>query len=113
MATSYRKTEVVAMLLCDFDCLRGVRKFLNCYRTLLHTVCSWGDVFLVKTLIHECKMNVNVPDDQNNTPLHVAASCGEEDVVLMLISECKCDLTVRGHLNRTLLHSACSGGNAT
>ena len=42
-------------------------------RSLLHQACCSGSVSLVQTLIREHKADVNVRDDQNNTPLCVAA----------------------------------------
>ena len=81
-------------------------------RSLLHLACEEGDVNLVQFLIRVHNANMNVRDDENNTPLHVAALSGKEEVVLSLI-KLGCDITLKGSLGRSLLHQACRGGNVS
>ena len=55
--------------------------------------------------------DVNLHDEQNNSPLHVAAYTGRKEVALCLIDEFNCDPSTTGYLGETLLHKACRGGS--
>ncbi len=79
-------------------------------RSMLHIACSVGNVTFVQSLV-QLGANVNLQDDEGNTPVHVAALCGREEVTLVLINTFKCDINLRGHLGRSLLHCACRGSS--
>ena len=81
--------------------------------TLLHGACYGGNLSLVRTLVRDYKADVNVRDNQDNTPLHVAAQNGREEVVLVLVRVFGCSTEVRGYVGRSVLHDACSGGNVS
>ena len=59
----------------------------------------------------EYQADINIRDDENNTPLHVAAIYGREDAVLALLDHDMCNLNANGGSGRSLLHCACIGGN--
>ena len=74
MAAYSGKKEVALFLINEVGCDINVKGSFG--QSLLHFACSGGDVSLVQTLIRDHKADINVRDDQNNTPLHVAAVYG-------------------------------------
>ena len=63
-----------------------VERYLN--RTLLHVVCSVGNVTFAQELIfNEHEPDIYFQDDEQNYPLHVAALYGRENMVMTLINE--------------------------
>lgn len=52
--------------------------------TPLHTVCTWGDVSAVKTLL-EAGANVNARGDMDGGPLFNAVISGNADVIRILL----------------------------
>jgi ankyrin repeat protein len=52
--------------------------------TVLHTVCSWGDVAAVKVLV-DAGADVNAKGDQGATPLFNAVMGGSPEVVSFLL----------------------------
>lgn len=63
--------------------------------TPLHTVCTWGDVEAVKTLI-DAGANVNALGDMDATPLSNAIIGGNADVVKLLL-ETGADAKIANH----------------
>jgi ankyrin repeat protein len=53
--------------------------------------------------------NVNVPDDEGETPLHAAARSGYRDIAELLV-ESGASLDVRNMYQQTSLHLACRNG---
>ena len=51
-------------------------------QSMLHCACIGGNVGLVQTLIQNHSMEINLRDDNDNTPLHVAAFSGKDKVAL-------------------------------
>ena len=78
--------------------------------TPLHCACRGGHLDMVRMLISEFKVDMNIVNGFNNTPLHVAAIYGKEDVALALINEFGCDTNTRVRNGRTVLHIACGKG---
>ena len=67
---------------CDINVKGGLGQ------SLLHLACN---VSLVQTLIQDHNANINVRDNQNNTPLHMAALGAKKEVALFLLNEMGCD----------------------
>ena len=80
--------------------------------TLLHLACKWGNISLVRVLLHKYEADVNVRDTEQNTPLHVAARHGHENIALVLVNDFGCNANIKGYRNRSVLHSACAEGRA-
>ena len=77
-------------------------------RTPLHNACQHNDnLAMVKYLVEKKGVNMNVKDEQENTPLNVAAFSGNLAILKYLIDEQNCSSICLGYLSRTLLHNAC------
>ena len=87
----------------------GVKGRFGC--SVLHYACEGGNVGLVQTLMQNHCMEINLRDDNDNTPLHVGASLSKGKLALCLINEFGSDPNMKGDVGRSVLHSACRGGN--
>jgi len=73
---------------------------------LLHFVCQWGDVDIVKYLISDEGCNPIVRSSTSgNTPLHIAAKYGQVDTIVRLLSYDECDPNAQNQEGHTPLHS--------
>jgi len=61
-------------------------------------------------LLHENKCNLNVTDEDGDTPLIYAARNNKMDTVRALV-EAGCDITIRGEENKTAAEWAKKKGN--
>ena len=74
---------------------------------LLHIVCQWGDVDIVKYLITNERCDLNVQSSTSgNTPLHIAAKYGQDDTIVELLSCKKCHSNAQNKKGDTPLHFA-------
>ena len=75
---------------------------------LLHIVCQWGDVDIVRYLITDERCNTNVQSyTAGNTPLHIAVKYGKDDIIVQLLSYDECDPIAQNKEGDTPLHIAC------
>ena len=74
---------------------------------LLHVACQWGNVEIVKYLVIEEQGDVNVQNQNSNTPIHVACRWANLDIVVFLVSGQHCDMNVQNRGGNTPLHIAC------
>lgn len=72
--------------------------------TVLHTVCSWGDLEAVKILI-SAGANVNAKGDQGATPLFNAV-IGENPDVISFLLKSGADPKIANNYNRQVLDYA-------
>ena len=101
----------MTLLINEFRCDITVTGFQG--RSVLHSACESSNTSLVRTLIRNCKADINARDDDNNLPIHIAALAGREEVVTLLINEFHCDVTVTGFEGRSVLHKACESSNTS
>ena len=74
---------------------------------LLHIVCQWGDVNIVRYLITDERCDLNVQSSvSENTPLHIAAIYGQDDIIVELLSHKKCNQNAQNKEGDTPLHIA-------
>ncbi len=93
----------LTMMLEDDD----TKDLLSCFITkahdsFLHVACRRGRTDMVRFLVHECHMHVNVVDDYGRTPLHDAFWLNRPnyDIIDILLAACPDLLYVtddRGH----------------
>ena len=74
-------------------------------RTALHKAAFWGHTHVIKYLIDDCHVNVNMIDYNGDTALHDAARFAHESVVELLINS-KSDLNILNKDNKTPLQVA-------
>jgi len=88
-------------------------------QTLLHTACNNINALSIEIfkLLIEKHADVNVQDDDNNTPIHRALYCfdpndgGDITVLNYLLSQEDVNLNIKGYNGSTLLHTACNNIN--
>lgn len=66
--------------------------------SLLHAAASWGHVELLRTLVHEFKVDINMTDEDGDTCLFTAESI---DIARCLVEDLKIDVTIRNHEGAT------------
>ncbi|WP_349967748.1 ankyrin repeat domain-containing protein [Wolbachia endosymbiont of Armadillidium arcangelii] len=81
----------------------------NSGSTLLHHAAFGNDPKLIKFLLNELKFNINIINEEGNTPLHVAARYGRLDAVKGLLSR-RANIDARNNVNNTPLHIAARYG---
>lgn len=69
--------------------------------TVLHTVCSWGDLEAVKTLV-AAGANINAKGDQGATPLFNAVM-GENSEVVSFLLKAGADPSITNNYKRNVL----------
>jgi hypothetical protein len=74
-------------------------------RTALHFASFWGHAHVVKYLLHDCGVNINLQDNQGDTPLHDAARFAHDGVVSALLAA-GADLSARNNAGMTPLQVA-------
>ena len=89
---------------------------------LLHIACQWGDVGIVRYLVCDQYCDVNVWNNNSDSPLSIACYCKSLDIIKFLLQQ-KCDTMVhnkKGQSPQTiplnedgdlLLHIACQWGD--
>ncbi|UPA54646.1 ankyrin repeat domain-containing protein [Wolbachia pipientis] len=93
---------------CGFD-VNYVFKDSSKEFTLLHFAANFGDTNVTKLLLEE-GANIDIKDQNKNTPLHLAASNGHTDIVKLLMEK-EPDLSVVNKEGNTSLHLAASNGH--
>jgi len=71
-------------------------------RSALHKAAFWGHNEMVKYLTSECKLNVNVQDNDGDTALHDAAKFGHTTVAQLLV-DAGTDITLKNREGRDAL----------
>ncbi len=93
---------------CGFD-VNYVFKDSSKEFMLLHFAANFGDTNVTKLLLEE-GANIDIKDQNKNTPLHLAASNGHTDIVKLLMEKGS-DLSVVNKEGNTSLHLAASNGH--
>ena len=93
---------------CGFD-VNYVFKDSSKEFTLLHFAANFGDTNVTKLLLEE-GANIDIKDQNKNTPLHLAASNGHTDIAKLLLEKGS-DLSVVNKEGNTSLHLAASNGH--
>ena len=81
VAACLGKNEVVFCLINELGCDPNVRGRFG--RSVLHIACEGGNVPLVQMLMQNHMVDINLQDDNNDTPLYIAAFRGRDEVVLL------------------------------
>ena len=83
----------------------------------LHLACQRGNQAAVSVLLRSNDVNVNIKDDNNDTPLHEASLNGFHDIVENLLTRMKLenpdnmDIDPQNNESQTPLHLACREGH--
>ena len=75
--------------------------------TALHMASANGHLHIVKLLLEQADMNVNIINDSGNTPLHYASFNGHLEVVRVLI-ENKADANIKNENGNIAIEEALS-----
>jgi len=81
-------------------------------RTALHLACAQGLTDVVKELLKEDKLDINLKDNDGWTALHSAASNGQTEVVKILLEQPCIDVNARDVYGYTSLHIASANGHS-
>ena len=92
----------------DDLCLEDLLEWYSGSISLIHYACGEGYLTAVKELI-ECKIDVNVLDENHFTPLHWAALNGHSEIVRLLLANGS-DITLKTRMGRNSLHLAAING---
>ena len=92
----------------DELCLEDLLEWYSGNTSLFHYACGKGYLKVVKELI-ECKIDVDVLDENDFTPLHWAALNGHSEIVRLLLANGS-DITLKTRMDRNSLHLAAING---
>ena len=92
----------------DDLCLEDLLEWYSGSISLIHYACREGYLKAVKELI-ECKIDVDVLDENDFTPLHWAALNGHSEIVRLLLANGS-DITMKTRMDRNSLHLAAING---
>jgi len=71
--------------------------------------CRWDRATVVRALLCDPRVNVNLPDARGNTPLMVACLNGRTEAVRELLRSARVDLSIRNSLGMTAMNLAVTG----
>ncbi|XP_046580961.1 ankyrin repeat domain-containing protein 17-like [Haliotis rubra] len=78
-------------------------------KTILHKACMGGSIEIVDYVLSGKPVDINIRDDNDDTPVMIAARKGHKDVFDLLVRK-GADLTLKGD-DGTILYTACEGGD--
>ena len=102
IAAAKDRKECCLMLLKNEQCDLNVMNAAG--STALHTACSQAGSDVVKVLITD--RNLNLTDDDGNTPLHLAVGKGNGEACELLLHNEECDTSIQNRHLHTSLHTA-------
>ena len=82
-----------------------------CCNTALHMACANGHLEVIKLLLKQPSLDLNVLNDSNNTALHYASLNGQKQAVELLI-EAKADANLKNEFGRLPIEDALQNGHA-
>ena len=105
-ASEHGQVEVCEYLLSQGVSLKSTDNHGN---SILHYAIRSCQLPIVKYLLENLGIDINITNDKNETPLHLSCEKGHEEISHYLISK-GADIGVKGNNGDSVLHCACKSG---
>ena len=108
-AIHYNRMDLVKLLISKGADINAVDQYGN---SLLHVACGIQDLWIMKFLVEEMKMNINIINESGNTVLHSALKRKSSFSIIPYLISKGADVNKVNNRNEAPIHYSCYGSNS-